>query len=187
MVTLGVLALQGGVREHINLLRNLQVEARAVKTEKDLEDIDALIIPGGESTTISKLLDIFDLKAPILEQIEKGLPVLGTCAGLILLSERVDDNDGFFGVLPCSVKRNAYGAQLASGEAFVSYDDGSKENAAFIRAPKILDQGRSTPIAWVGNEVVAIQHKNIIGASYHPELTNSTMLHRKLIELIKAN
>jgi len=187
LVTLGVLALQGGVREHINLLRNLQVEAKAVKTEKDLENIDALIIPGGESTTISKLLDIFDFKAPILELIKKGVPVLGTCAGLILLSDQVDDKVGFFRVLPCSVKRNAYGAQLASGEAVVSYDDGSKENAAFIRAPKILDHGKSKPIAWVGDELVAIQHKNIIGASYHPELTNSTMLHRKLIELIKAN
>ena len=187
MVTFGVLALQGGVREHINLLRNLQVETKAVKTEKDLEDIDALIIPGGESTTISKLLDIFHLKVPILKLIEKGLPVLGTCAGLILLSEHVDNEDGFFQVMPCSIKRNAYGSQLASGEAVVSYDDGSKENAAFIRAPKILNHGKATPIAWVGNEVVAIQHENLIGASYHPELTNSTMLHRKLIELIKAN
>ena len=187
MVTIGVLALQGGVREHINLLETLEVEAKAVKTEKDLVNLDGLIIPGGESTTISKLLDIFDLKAAILELIEKGLPVLGTCAGLILLSEQVDDKGGFFGILPCAVKRNAYGAQLASGEAVVSYDDGSKENAAFIRAPKILDHGRATPIAWVGDELVAIQHENIIGASYHPELTNSTMLHRKLIELIKAN
>ena len=187
MVTLGVLALQGGVREHLKLLDTLEVVAKAVKTEKDLEDIDALIIPGGESTTISKLLDIFDLRAPILELIEKGLPVLGTCAGLILLSEQVDGKNGFFRVLPCSVKRNAYGAQLASGEAVVSYEDGSNENAAFIRAPKILDHGKATPIAWVGEELVAIQHENIIGASYHPELTNSTMLHRKLIELIKAN
>jgi pyridoxal 5''-phosphate synthase, glutaminase subunit Pdx2 len=97
LVTLGVLALQGGVREHINLLRNLQVEAKAVKTEKDLENIYALIIPGGESTTISKLLDIFDFKAPILELIKKGVPVLGTCAGLILLSDQVDDKGGFFG------------------------------------------------------------------------------------------
>ncbi len=113
--------------------------------------------------------------------------MLGTCAGLILLSDQVDDEGGFFRVLPCSVKRNAYGAQLASGEAAVSYEDGSNENAAFIRAPKILDRGKAIPIAWVGDELVAIQHENIIGASYHPELTNSTMLHRKLIELIKAN
>lgn len=187
MVTLGVLALQGGVREHVNLLQNLKVLAKAVKSEQDLDEIDGLIIPGGESTTISKLLDIFHLKAPILKLIETGLPVLGTCAGLILLSEQVDNKGGFFQVMPCSIKRNAYGTQLASGEAVVSYDDGSKENAAFIRAPKILDHGKATPVAWVGDEVVAIKHENIIGASYHPELTNSTMLHRKLIELIKAN
>ena len=186
MVTVGVLALQGGVREHQELIESLGARAIAVKKESQLHDLDALIIPGGESTTISKLIDAFDLKQPIAALIASNIPVLATCAGLILLAEEVDGKTGFFKNLPIKVTRNAYGAQLASAEAVVDYEDGS-ENAAFIRAPKILDFGKSEVIGRVANEVVAIKFGNIIGASYHPELTNSTMLHRKLLELTASN
>ena len=172
--------------EHLKLLEWIGVYSIAVKTETDLKSIDALIIPGGESTTISKLLTIFDLKKPLQERINTGLPVLGTCAGLILLSAKVDGADGFFAGLSCSVARNAYGAQLASGEAKVMYPGDIEENVAFIRAPKITDLGRTTPIAWVDDEAVAVAEGNILGASYHPELTDSTTLHRKLIDLINA-
>lgn len=187
MVTVGVLGLQGGVREHLQLLESLGVEGLAVKTKKDLEEIEGLIIPGGESTTISKLLNEFNLNKVILNKISDGMPILGTCAGLILLSNKVDGDEGHFKVLDCSVVRNAYGAQLASGEALVNYENGEQEKAAFIRAPKITSTGESKAIAWVGDEIVGIQKGNILGASFHPELTNSTTLHRKLIELIKAN
>ncbi|MDR9362985.1 MAG: pyridoxal 5'-phosphate synthase glutaminase subunit PdxT [Microbacteriaceae bacterium] len=187
MVTVGVLALQGGVREHLQLLESLGVDGIAVKTEQDLETISGLIIPGGESTTISKLLKEFNLNNAILNKISNGMPILGTCAGLILLSSKVDGDEGHFKVLDCSVIRNAYGAQLASGEALVSYENGDEEKAAFIRAPKISSIGDSRAIAWVGDEIVGIQKGNILAASFHPELTNSTTLHRKLIELIKAN
>lgn len=173
--------------EHLNLLDSIGVNAAPVKTEVDLADIDALIIPGGESTTISKLLTIFELKQPLQELIANGLPVLGTCAGLILLSSEVDSAPGYLAALSCSVARNAYGAQLASGEAKVRYTGEIEENVAFIRAPKITALGNTTPIAWVGDEVVAVTEGNVIGASYHPELTNSTTLHRKLIELINAD
>lgn len=187
MVKIGVLSLQGGVREHLQLLNTVDVEAIEVKTEGALDQIAGLIIPGGESTTISKLLKEFNLSNAITEKISSGLPVLGTCAGLILLATEVDGKPGHLAQLECSVNRNAYGAQLASGEAMVSYEGGAQERAAFIRAPKITDVGETEPIAWVGQEVVAVQQGNILGASFHPELTNSTTLHRKLIDLIKAN
>lgn len=187
MVTVGVLALQGGVIEHQRLLQSIGIDAAPVKTERELAGIDGLIIPGGESTTISKLLTIFELEKPLAHLIENGLPTLGTCAGLILLSSKVDGNEGYFQAISCSVQRNAYGSQLASGEAIVRYADGSEEGAAFIRAPKINHPGNAQPIGWVGDETVAVMERNVIGASYHPELTNSTMLHQKLIELIKAH
>lgn len=172
--------------EHLKLLESIEVNAVAVKTEAGLSQIDALVIPGGESTTISKLLTIFNLKKTLQQSIQNGLPVLGTCAGLILLSSEVDSTPGLLGALSCSVTRNAYGAQLASGEAMVSYSEGIEENVAFIRAPKITSLGNTIPVAWVNDEVVAVEEGKVIGASYHPELTNSTTLHRKLIEHINA-
>ncbi len=186
MVTVGVLALQGGAREHLALIESLGGKAIAVKKQSDLGDIDALIIPGGESTTISKLLTVFELKKPVGDFIDAGNPVLATCAGLILLATEVDGEPGYFQKLPIKVKRNAYGAQLASAEAIVDYQQGS-ENAAFIRAPKILDSGDSEVVGKVSDEVVAIRNGNIMAASYHPELTNSTMLHRKLLEMAASN
>ena len=186
-MTVGVLALQGGVIEHLRLLNSIGVEAKPVKTEKDLAGIDGLIIPGGESTTISKLLEIFELQKPLADRVANGLPTLGTCAGLILLSKKVDGDKGFFQALSCSVERNAYGSQLASGEASVRYESEVEEKAAFIRAPRISDSGSAQAIGWVGDETVAVIEGNVIGASYHPELTNSRMLHQKLIELIKAH
>lgn len=187
MVTVGVLALQGGVKEHLQLLDTIGVAGVPVKTQSELSAIDGLIIPGGESTTIAKLLTEFQLQESVQSLINSGIPVLGTCAGLILLSKEIDSEPGYFDALSCSVERNAYGSQLASGEALVRYDDKIEENAAFIRAPRIVELVDSTPIAWVGDEIVAIKQANVIGASYHPELTNSTKLHRKLIELIKAD
>jgi 5'-phosphate synthase pdxT subunit len=186
LVTVGVLALQGGVIEHLRLLNSMGIESRAVKSVEELAEVDGLIIPGGESTTISKLLDIFNLRESLSKLIAAGLPTLGTCAGLILLSKEVDGQDGVFRALSCSVERNAYGSQLASGEALVLYDTGEEERGAFIRAPRIVNSGKARPIGWVGEEIVAVLEGNVIGASYHPELTNSTMLHQKLIQLIKA-
>jgi 5'-phosphate synthase pdxT subunit len=187
LVRVGVLALQGGVREHLQLLESIDALAVEVRAKTDLDSIDALVIPGGESTTISKLIDNFDLKSSIQSLIDSGVPLLGTCAGLILLSRQVDNQPGFFKALSCSVARNAYGSQLASGEALVSYADNDGERVAFIRAPRITVLSKTEPIAWFGEEVVAVQQGNIIGASYHPELTSSTALHRKLIALAKAD
>ncbi|MDG2496914.1 MAG: pyridoxal 5'-phosphate synthase glutaminase subunit PdxT [Aquiluna sp.] len=184
---LGVLALQGDSREHIHLLETLDVAAVAVRDAADLSAIDGLVIPGGESTTISKLLEIFDLLDPI-RSFAKTRPVLGTCAGLILLSDEVEgllQGQQLIGGLPIISSRNAYGGQLNSFEATVTFSSGEEENVAFIRAPKILDSDSTEVIARLGDEAVAVRSNNLFGASFHPELTGGTHLHKLFIEFVK--
>jgi len=184
---IGVLALQGDSREHLQLLAKLGVDGMPVKSASELEQVDALIIPGGESTTISKLLVNFDLM-PQVRSFAKTKPVLGTCAGLILISDEVvgalPDQELIAG-LPAKTERNAYGGQLNSFEGPVSFADGTSENVAFIRAPKILDVGKCEVLATLDNEPVAVQFKNLIGASFHPELTGATHLHKLFISLVQ--
>ena len=147
-MTVGVLALQGDVREHVELLRTLGADAIAVKTEEQLQSVDGLVIPGGESTTISKLLVIFGMLEP-LRKFAQSKPVLGTCAGLILLSDSVQGrlpDQELIGGLPIEVSRNAYGGQTHSFEGLVEID-GKTERVAFIRAPKILDASKVEVIA----------------------------------------
>jgi len=187
-VLLGVLALQGDSREHIELLGTLGVAALPVKASEDLESVDALVIPGGESTTISKLLEIFELLDPVRD-FAKSKPVLGTCAGLILLSDKVEgllEGQQLIGGLPITSSRNAYGGQLDSFEAEVGFSSGASENVAFIRAPKILDAGSCEVLARLGSEIVAVRHENLFGATFHPELTGGTHLHKLFVEFVKA-
>lgn len=175
---IGVLALQGDVREHEALLQNLGAEVVRVRRSNDLAAIDGLIIPGGESTAISKLITIFGLLEPLREFV-KQKPVMGTCAGLILLSNDVEGrlaDQELIGGLDIKTSRNAYGSQLDSFEADVDYDSGS-EHVAFIRAPKILNPKDAKVLAKLGDEVVAVQQGKIFGACYHPEITGSTLLH----------
>ncbi len=185
-MTVGVLALQGDVREHIELLHSMGEDAIAVKTPEQLAKVDGLIIPGGESTTISKLLVIFGMLQPVREFAEKK-PVLGTCAGLILLSEAVEGrlpDQELISVLPVKISRNAYGGQTHSFEAEVEIA-GKSERVAFIRAPKILDSGTATVIARYEGEPVAVKHGKILGASFHPELTGSKVLHSLFLEEVR--
>lgn len=182
-MTVGVLALQGDVREHVELLRTLGADAIAVKTEEQLQSVDGLVIPGGESTTISKLLVIFGMLEP-LRKFAQSKPVLGTCAGLILLSDSVQGrlpDQELIGGLPIEVSRNAYGGQTHSFEGLVEID-GKTERVAFIRAPKILDASKVEVIATFEGEPVAVRHGKIMGASFHPELTGSEVLHRLFLE-----
>ena len=182
-MTIGVLALQGDVREHITLIEALGKSAIGVKTKEDLAKVKGLIIPGGESTTISKLLVSFDLLVPVRE-FARTRPTLGTCAGLILLSDQVEGalpDQQLVGGLPIRVSRNAYGSQTQSFEAEVSFD-GRAENVAFIRAPKILDAGDCQVLAIFEKEPVALRRGNLLGASFHPELTGSKVLHSMLLE-----
>ena len=182
-MTVGVLALQGDVREHVELLRALGADAVAVKTEEQLQTVDGLVIPGGESTTISKLLVIFGMLEPV-RKFAQSKPVLGTCAGLILLSDSVQGrlpDQELIGGLPIEVSRNAYGGQTHSFEGLVEID-GKTERVAFIRAPKILDASKVEVIATFEGEPVAVRHGKIMGASFHPELTGSEVLHRLFLE-----
>ncbi|MFY8026320.1 MAG: pyridoxal 5'-phosphate synthase glutaminase subunit PdxT [Aquiluna sp.] len=182
-MTVGVLALQGDVREHVELLKTLGADAIAVKTEEQLQSVDGLVIPGGESTTISKLLVIFGMLEPV-RKFAQSKPVLGTCAGLILLSDSVQGrlpDQELIGGLPIEVSRNAYGGQTHSFEGLVEID-GKTERVAFIRAPKILDASKVEVIATFEGEPVAVSHGKIMGASFHPELTGSEVLHRLFLE-----
>lgn len=185
-MSVGVLALQGDVREHINLLQALGEEAISVKTEEQLSKVDGLVIPGGESTTISKLLVIFEMLEPV-RQFARSKPVLGTCAGLILLSDSVQGrlpDQELIGGLPIEVSRNAYGGQTHSFEGEVQMA-GKSERVAFIRAPKILESSKVEIIATFDGEPVAVRHGKIIGASFHPELTGSEVLHRLFLEQLR--
>jgi 5'-phosphate synthase pdxT subunit len=182
-LTVGVLALQGDVREHVELLKTLGADAIAVKTEEQFQSVDGLVIPGGESTTISKLLVIFGMLEPV-RKFAQSKPVLGTCAGLILLSDSVQGrlpDQELIGGLPIEVSRNAYGGQTHSFEGLVEID-GKTERVAFIRAPKILDASKAEVIATFEGEPVAVRHGKIMGASFHPELTGSEVLHRLFLE-----
>lgn len=184
----GVLALQGDFREHEALIRELGHEPVKVRTEQDLDGISGLIIPGGESTAISNLAKSFGMLEPIRRLIANGFPVLGTCAGLIMLADEVEgaiDGQEFFGGLPIKVSRNAYGGQTHSFEGDVDIA-GTKETVAFIRAPKILDSKTTAVVATLDGEPVAVRAGNIWGASFHPEITGAKTLHSLFLESIKG-
>ena len=183
----GVLALQGDVREHENLLHDLGVETRSVRRPVDLEGLDGLIIPGGESTAISKLINLFGLMHPLREFVASK-PVLGTCAGLILLSDEVEgrlEDQELIGGLNIKASRNAYGSQTDSFEAEVQYE-GAREHVAFIRAPRILDTRNTKVLASYKGEPVAVQQGNIMAAAYHPEITGSRHLHGLFVTEIES-
>ena len=175
----GVLALQGDVREHISLLTGIGVAAVAVRRPEELDQIDGLVLPGGESTVISKLLVMFGMMEPV-RQFVTSRPVLATCAGLILVSNQVQGrlhDQELIGGLDIVSARNAYGSQTDSFEAEVNYSSGHSERVAFIRAPKILDSKSSQVIATYKGEIVAVQQGKLIAAAYHPEITGGTHLH----------
>lgn len=182
---IGVLALQGDVREHLNALSSLGVQATGIKRSSELSEIDGLIIPGGESTTIAKLAANFGLMEP-LREFAKHKPVLGTCAGLILLSDEVEGrlaDQELIGGLPIKVQRNAYGGQTHSFEAEVTIN-GKSERVAFIRAPRVLDAGETEVIAELDGEPVAVKFGNLVGATFHPEITGGQQLHRAFLDVV---
>jgi 5'-phosphate synthase pdxT subunit len=180
-----VLALQGDFREHQLLLEQLSADVVAVKTANQLEDIAGLVIPGGESTAISKLLVNFGLLEPIRAFQQAGGVILGTCAGMILLSNRVEGavaDQQFIGGLDIAVSRNAYGSQNQSFEADVELFD-APERVAFIRAPKILSVGPGVKVlASNAGEPVAVSQGNLLAASFHPELTGVRSLHAAFLQ-----
>jgi 5'-phosphate synthase pdxT subunit len=187
--TVGVLALQGDVREHVHTLALLDVDVVEVKTPEQLAKVDALVLPGGESTTISKLSEIFGMYEPIKTAIAAGLPTLGTCAGLIMLGEISDPASGqkSFGGLDVTVTRNAFGNQNDSFEADLEVAGvPGLVHAAFIRAPIVSRVGAGVDVIaqLPDGRVVGVKQGKVIGISFHPEVTGETRIHQLLVDLI---
>ena len=177
----GVLALQGAFREHVAAVASLGATAREVRQLKDIEGIDALIIPGGASTTIGKLLNEWNMLEPLRQRILDGMPVYGSCAGLILLCRDIENSDQpRLGVLDATVRRNAFGRQVDSFETNLSIPEIGADPlpAVFIRAPVITGVGAGVKVlAEVDGQAVAVRQNNILATSFHPELTPDTRMH----------
>ena len=188
MTTIGVLAFQGDFNRHIQAFTHIGAQAKEVRSVSDLSGIDALVIPGGESTTIGMLMKTFGLLEPVRRAIIKGMPVLGTCAGLILLSKEVDEkNQHRLGVLNIDVYRNAYGRQVDSFEADIRIPilGADPFRGVFIRAPIISSVSEDVEIlSRFENNPVLVRTGCIIAASFHPELTEDLRLHRYFLEHI---
>ena len=191
-LTIGVLALQGDVREHEKVLEALGVARRQVRKPADLVGLDGLIIPGGESSVIDKLSRIFGLREPLVAAIRDGLPVLGTCAGLIMLSDSLlggIDGQQTLGGLSASVERNAFGNQAESFETTITMPDvaDTPVNAAFIRAPIIRSAGSGTVIATLPNgDIVGVREGNCVGISFHPEMVGENRVHEWWLNTVVA-
>ncbi len=188
---IGVLALKGDVREHVETLNSLGVNPVEVRTLEQLAHVDALVIPGGESTVIDKLTRLFDLADPIKKRIAEGMPVLGTCAGLIMLADSLSDGTSdqqTFGGLDVTVRRNAFGAQVDSFETSIEMPvvSSTPVAATFIRAPIIEHVGpRATVIAQLADgTVVGAQQDNIIGISFHPEVSGESRIHKYFLNVV---
>lgn len=187
MPVVGVLALQGDFREHLDVLRRLDVEGRGVRLPQHLDGIDALIIPGGESTTIGKLAVRWGLFEPLRERIGAGLPTFGTCAGLIFAASAVTEGDQhLLGVLDVVVARNAFGRQNQSFETDLAVTGlETPFHAVFIRAPWVAKVGSAVDVlATVDDHAVMVRQGGIIATSFHPELTDDTRIHAMLLDLI---
>lgn len=184
---IGVLALQGDFREHIAAVVNSGHTAAPIRRAEELEDIDALILPGGESTTIAHLASSYQLLDPIRRKIADGLPVYGSCAGMILLANRVLDgieNQVTFGGLDVTVRRNAFGRQVESFEAEIEFA-GRIVNGVFIRAPWVEEVGPGVEIlAKEGEFAVAVRQGNLLATSFHPELTGDLSVHQYFFDEI---
>ena len=168
----GILALQGSFNDHRKSLELVNKEYILVKDPKDLNNIDSLILPGGESTSMIKIQEQTELFQTMKNLIIDGMPTLGTCAGLILLSKDILEGTVSLGLLDCIVERNAYGRQNESFEGLVEFNNNS-QMYCFIRAPKIISTGKNVEnIAFLNDEIVGIKENNIVGLSFHPELTN---------------
>lgn len=186
---IGVLAVQGAVREHVAAIRDAGGEPVEVRLPRDLVGVDALILPGGESTTMRRLIDAYGLREPIAALARGGAPLLGTCAGMILLAERIAGGEGpVFGLLDVQVRRNGYGRQLDSFEADLDVPSlgGEPLHGVFIRAPLVTDVGPRAEILArdPDGRPVAVRQGRVIATAFHPELTADRRFHRLLVELV---
>ncbi|MBP5426948.1 MAG: pyridoxal 5'-phosphate synthase glutaminase subunit PdxT [Clostridiales bacterium] len=186
----GVLGFQGSIEEHVCSLSKIEgVNPLVVKTKKDLEEVRGIILPGGESTTIGKLLHDFDMMGVLKERIQKGMPVWGTCAGMILMAKRIVNQDKtYLGVMNITVKRNAYGGQLDSFKRMGSIPCVSSHEIplVFIRAPWIENVASDVYVlSEVDGNIVAAKSKNMLVTSFHPELTSDLSFHKYFVNMCK--
>jgi pyridoxal 5'-phosphate synthase pdxT subunit len=176
----GILALQGGFEAHAKMVRRLGAQAREVRVPADLERLDALIIPGGESTVMTLGIEREGLAEPLRELVQRGTPVLGTCAGMIMLDRE------HLGLLDITTRRNAFGRQVRSFEADIDLDgvSGGPMHAVFIRAPWVAERGPQVEVLGrVGDHPVAIRQGNMLAVSFHPELSGDARLHQLLLAM----
>jgi 5'-phosphate synthase pdxT subunit len=187
---IGILGMQGAIAEHQEILLQIpHTKTRIVKTAKDLDCIDGLILPGGESTAIGKLLDYFSLKEILRQKIISGLPVFGTCAGLILLAKNIENQTNtHLATMDITVKRNGYGSQLDSFSTNLlipTIDKNMPIPLVFIRAPYITKTDKDVQIlATLDNKIIAARQKNMLVSSFHPELTNDLRFHQYFLSMI---
>jgi 5'-phosphate synthase pdxT subunit len=186
---IGILALQGDVREHANALRDVGAEPIEVRLPRDLVGLDGLILPGGESTAMRKLIDLYGLREPIVALAHGGAPLYGTCAGMILLADRIADGDEpVLRLLDITVERNAYGRQLDSFEADLSIPSLGDEplHGVFIRAPVVSEVGPDVEVLArdPDGRPLAVRQGRVMATAFHPELTGDRRLHRLMLELI---
>ena len=188
-IRIGVLAVQGAVREHVAAIRDVGAEPVEVRLPRDLVDLDALILPGGESTTMRRLIDAYGLREPIASLARTGAPMLGTCAGMILLAERSADGDEpLFGLLDIEVRRNAYGRQLDSFESDLAIPTigDAPLHGVFIRAPVVTDVGPRVEVLArdPDGRPAAVRQGRVIATAFHPELTGDRRIHQLLADLV---
>ncbi len=187
MKKIGVLALQGAFNEHIEIIKSLGHEGIEIRKAEQLNNLDGIILPGGESTAMGKLLDDFQIKETLVNKINNGLPVWGTCAGMILLAKELDgDENAHLKVMDIKVKRNAYGSQLDSFVTNEVIEEISEKEIpmVFIRAPYIVDIDEKVDLLHkVDGNIVAVRQGNMLATSFHPELTNDTTFHEYFIKM----
>ena len=189
--TVGVLALQGDFEEHIVALEDIGVTAAPVRTAEQLARVGALILPGGESTSVAKLMDAFDLREPLRGFARSGKPVWGTCAGMILLAERIiEGRPEPLGLMDMLVRRNGFGRQVDSFETGIDVDglDGGSFHAVFIRAPAVVETGPAVEVlaSLDDGTVVAARQGNLLATAFHPELTTDRRLHALFVAMLAA-
>jgi len=187
----GVLAMQGAYREHLRALEAVGARTRLVRTREDLQDLDGLVIPGGESTTMQILLERMGLLDSVRQAVLGGLPSLGTCAGMILLSRLITDGRAGqqgFGALDIAVRRNGYGRQVDSFEAELNVAgvEGGPFPGVFIRAPMVEDAGSAEVLARHDGHPVAVRQGNVMALAFHPELSSDLRLHKEFLKLVRG-
>ena len=192
MATIGVLAIQGDFLEHRQVLERLGSVVLEVRTRDELDEVDGLIIPGGESTTIVQLLDIFDIRDHLVNLVKNGMPIWGTCAGMIVLANTLtDQRPNPLNLMDINVTRNAFGRQVDSFEADLEIDeiDGQPYRAIFIRAPVVNSVGPNVQVISRLNDgrPVAVRENHMLATAFHPELTSDDRIHQMFLRMVEEN